>query len=72
MTDTELQLIGKDKKFAYFNVFVNDKIDCVIKIERVKPTKYPLGFVSRFLSREKQSKRTVNSISKRMEVGESG
>jgi len=58
MTDTELQLIGKDKKHAFFNVYVHGKIDCVVKIERVKPTKCPPGFISRFLTREETKLRS--------------
>ena len=54
MRDTELQLIGKDKKHAYFNVYVHDKYDCSVKIELAKMSTVRPEYLSRF----KQTKRT--------------
>ena len=53
--DTELQLIGQDDEYSYFNVYVKGKLDHVVCIQRVKQLRPNAeGYQSRF----SKSKRT--------------
>lgn len=55
MRDTEFELLAHDKKHAYFKVFVHDKCEFLIRVEKHKFLSPPFGSMTQVETSKRRS-----------------